>query len=163
MPSLGIEGLCMLTPITTMLTKFHRTITISVWQQNLSEVMKFLLLNVSHTVSSPYFFGEFSIWKNTTPDYSLEAATLNFTIYIWLHCWAYKCFASCLLELQVWFRAIEASVYMSAPTYLYCVHCNPFPPWCSYNAQIRFSFAASWTSTHYFFKRILRFGIEASI
>lgn len=75
MPSLWIEGLCMLTPITTMLTKFHRIITISVCQQNLGGVMKFLLLEVSCAVSSPYSFGELSIWENTTPDYSLQAAT----------------------------------------------------------------------------------------
>lgn len=75
MPSLWIEGLCMLTPITTMLTKFHRIITISVWQQNLGGVMKFLLLKVSYTVSSLYSFGEFSIWENSAPGYSVQAAT----------------------------------------------------------------------------------------
>lgn len=75
MPSLWIEGFCMLTPITTMLSKFHRIMTIFVWQQNSGEVMKFLLLKMSYTVFSPYSFGEFSIWENTTPDYSLQAAT----------------------------------------------------------------------------------------
>lgn len=163
MPSLWIEGLCMLTPITTMLAKFHRIITISVWQQNLGGVMKFLLLKVNYTVSSLYSFGEFNIWENTTPDYSLQAATQ------WISQYTTGCTAelimvsSYLLELQVRFRTIEASVYMSAPTYLYCVHCNPFPPWCSYNAQIRFSFAVSWKPTHYFFKRILGFRIEVSL
>lgn len=75
MPLLWIEGLCMLTPITPMLTKFHRITTISVCQQNLGKVMNFLLLKVSYTVSSPFSFGEFSIWENTTPDYNLQAAT----------------------------------------------------------------------------------------
>lgn len=44
-------------------------------------VMKFLLLKVSYTVSSPYFFGEFNIWENTTPDYSFQAATQGISQY----------------------------------------------------------------------------------
>lgn len=141
--------MCVLTPIATMLTKFHEIIAICAVEElgRSDESFYYWRWIIQSLLIIPLDNLAFEKIQLLIIAYRLphnEIHNLQLAALLSLYC-----FASYLFELWVWFGTIEASVYMSAPTYLYCVQCNSFPPWCSRNAQFRLSFAVDWTLTHF--------------